>query len=84
MTVTALCPGATETEFARRANMDKARLFKGSAMSAGSVAKIGFKATMKGKRCDVAGLLNKLLVFSIRFSPKFMQLRMTKYLLSTA
>jgi short-subunit dehydrogenase len=83
VTVTALCPGATETEFARRANMSETRLFKGLTMSPASVAKIGYKATMKGKRCKIAGLFNKLLVLTIPFSPKFILLRVTRYLLST-
>lgn len=82
VTVTALCPGVTKTEFARRANMEEARLFKGFTMSAASVAKIGYKATMKGKRCQVPGLYNNLLVFSTRFSPKFALLKTTKFLLS--
>lgn len=83
ITVTALCPGATDTEFARRANMTETRLFNGWTMSAESVAKIGFKATMKGKRRVVAGFLNKLLVLTMPFSPKFLLLRITRYLLST-
>ncbi len=83
VTVTALCPGATETEFARRANMSETRLFKGFTMSAASVARIGFNAAMKGKRCEVAGVPNKLLVLAIPFLPKSIVLRITKYLLST-
>lgn len=82
VTVTALCPGVTKTEFARRANMEEVRLFKGFAMSASSVAKIGYKAAMKGKRCRIPGLFNSLLVLSARFSPKFTLLKTTKFLLS--
>ncbi|MEW5814956.1 MAG: SDR family oxidoreductase [Spirochaetota bacterium] len=82
ITVTALCPGATETEFAQRANMSDTRLFKGMTMSAESVAKIGLKAAMKGKRSVVAGFLNRLLVLSIRFLPKGTLLRTTRLLLS--
>jgi short-subunit dehydrogenase len=82
VTVTALCPGATKTEFARRANMEEVRLFNGFAMSAASVAKIGYKATIKGKRCQIPGLFNNLLVLSSRFSPKFTLLKTTKFLLS--
>lgn len=82
VTVTALCPGATRTEFAERARMTGTRLFKGPNMSAESVARIGLKATMRGKRTVVAGLFNKLLVLSIRFSPKGMLLRIGRYLLS--
>lgn len=82
ITVTALCPGATETEFAKRANMSDTRLFKGVTMSAESVARIGIKAAVNGKRRVVAGFFNKLLVLSIRFSPTGMLLRITRLLLS--
>lgn len=81
ITVTALCPGATQTEFAERAGMTGTRLFKGITMSAGSVARIGVRAVMRGRRTVVAGLFNKALVLSIRFSPKGMLLRTGRYLL---
>jgi short-subunit dehydrogenase len=82
VTVSALCPGATDTEFANRAGMSEVRLFKGFTMSAESVAKAGFKAVMKGARCKIAGFPNRLLVLTIPFSPKFILLRISRYLLS--
>lgn len=80
--VTALCPGATTTEFADRAGMTGVRLFKWLTMSPESVARIGIKATTKGRRTVVTGVFNKLLVLSIRFSPKGMLLKTGRYLLS--
>lgn len=81
VTITALCPGATETEFAKRANMTGTRLFKGKTMSAASVARIGFRGVMNSKRSVIAGFMNKFLVLTIRFSPKGMLLRIGRYLL---
>ncbi len=50
VTVTALCPGATRTNFAKRANIEDIRLFRGFVMDARTVAEIGYKALMRGKR----------------------------------
>lgn len=52
-------------------------------MSAGKVAKIGYRALFKGKRVEVAGLLNKLMVLSIRFSPRGLVLELGKILMSS-
>ena len=70
ITVTTLCPGATKTEFADRAGMGDVRLFRYGTMDAASVARIGYRALIRGKRRVVAGLANKLMVFSMRFVPR--------------
>jgi len=61
VTVTALCPGATDTEFALRANSQRTRLFKGHLASARDVAIYGYDAMLRGKTVAVHGLGNKLL-----------------------
>ncbi len=69
--VTALCPGATNTEFQVRANMAEAKLFKsGGVMTASEVAKIGYEAMMKGKVLSVAGLKNFLGMEGLRLAPR--------------
>lgn len=70
VTVTALCPGPTRTEFQKRAGVEDARLFRGRVMSADDVARVGFDATMKGKRVAIAGAGNAALVFLSRFAPR--------------
>jgi short-subunit dehydrogenase len=70
VTVTCLCPGPTETQFASRANMEKSRLFKLGAMSSMQVAQAGYKGMMAGKTLVIPGLMNKTLAFSVRFSPR--------------
>ena len=70
VTVTCLCPGATATQFAARANMEQSRLFKLGAMRSADVAQAGYKGMMAGKTLVIPGLLNKTLAFSVRFSPR--------------
>lgn len=60
VTVTALCPGPTTTEFAQRADMEKSKLFKAGAMSAAAVAKIGVEGYFKGRAVVVTGAANRL------------------------
>ena len=69
VSVTTLCPGATKTEFANKAGIDKTLLFNIFVMMPEKVASIGYKALMRRKVCIVAGFYNKLLVFSSKFIP---------------
>jgi uncharacterized protein len=70
ITVTCLCPGATRTKFAQRADMENSRLFKLGAMRSMDVAKAGYKGMMRGKTLVIPGLFNKALAQSVRFSPR--------------
>ena len=70
VTVTALCPGATETGFAARAGMLNSRLFKMRVMPAEPVAALGYRGMMAGKPLVVTGLRNRLMAFSVRFGPR--------------
>lgn len=53
--VTALCPGPTETEFAKTAQMDGSKVFA-NAFSARSVAEAGYEAMLAGELLRVAGV----------------------------
>jgi hypothetical protein len=70
VTVTCLCPGATATNFARRAEMEQSRLFRLGAMRSIDVARAGYKAMMRGRTMVIPGLLNKAVAMSVRFSPR--------------
>ena len=73
VTVTALCPGATATEFFDGAGMDGVRLLQmGKPMAARPVAQAGWDAALKGRRIIVTGLMNKILAFLPRISPRRM------------
>ena len=81
VTVTALCPGVTMTQFAQRAKTEHTRLVRLNQMTAADVARIGYHATMKGKPRVVPGWFNKLLVGSIRFSHPNAVVKFSKLLL---
>jgi uncharacterized protein len=55
VTVTALMPGATETEFFHRANMDDTKVGSGEKDDPADVAREGFEAMMAGKDHVIAG-----------------------------
>ncbi len=80
--VTCLCPGATETRFAERAGIENIRLFGAFVMDAGEVARAGYRGLMGGKTTVVPGLYNRILVSSIRFTPRRLVTRIGKYLMS--
>ncbi|MEM9079142.1 MAG: SDR family oxidoreductase [Verrucomicrobiota bacterium] len=71
VTVTALLPGATETEFAATSGTDKTKLFA-QATTARSVAQDGYDAMLAGKLDVVSGLTfsQKLMLASVPFAPK--------------
>jgi uncharacterized protein len=73
VTVTALCPGPTQSEFQRRAHIENTRLIKGKLiglMSSAAVAQLGYRGLMQGKRLVIPGFINKLGVQSVRLSPR--------------
>ncbi len=71
VTITALCPGATRTNFAADAKMEHIRLLSALPVPlAAGVAKAGWAAMKKGQRIRVAGLSNKLFAFSPRLAPR--------------
>jgi len=71
ITVTALLPGATETEFATTAGFDNKGMFK-NAFSARGVAEDGYDGMMKGKLNIISGitLSQKLMMPATKFAPK--------------
>ncbi|MCI5056490.1 MAG: SDR family oxidoreductase [Flavobacteriales bacterium] len=75
VTVTALLPGATETEFAQTSGMDKTDLFKNT-FSAASVALSGYEGMIAGKLDVMAGLTftQRMMMASIPLTPKKMLL----------
>lgn len=71
ITVTALCPGPTETNFQTAAEAEENQAFNQQKLpSAEEVAAYGYQAMMKGKLVAIHGLQNKLLANSVRFVPR--------------
>jgi short-subunit dehydrogenase len=71
VTVTALCPGPTATGFADVAGMSNSRLFNvAKPMRSEEVAKYGVTAMERGKRIAIPGVMNRLMMQSLRISPR--------------
>ncbi len=71
VTVTALCPGPTRTNFDQRADMLGSMIFSSPAvMKADTVAKIGYKGMLRGKPIVITGFRNKILALSTRLVPR--------------
>jgi short-subunit dehydrogenase len=70
--VTALCPGATRTNFqGNDAIFENTKLNKyGIMLTAAEVARQGFMGLLKNKSVIIPGAVNKLLTFSTRLTPK--------------
>jgi short-subunit dehydrogenase len=79
VTATALCPGATRTEFQTVANMEDSRLFRaGHVMTAAQVAEKGYKAMLAGKSSVVTGAVNRVMAAGTRFVPRRVAARMAR------
>ncbi len=69
ITVTALCPGASNTMFFKRAGAAHTRAANGSLSEPEDVALDGYQALMSGKTRIVSGLKNKVQVGSTNLMP---------------
>ena len=78
VTVTAVCPGPTATEFHKRGNIHKTRLFQGSLMDSATVARIGYEATLKGRRVVITGAGNRLMIAAAKFVPRRLLTRIAR------
>src|SRR4051812_20211787 len=77
VSLTALCPGPTDTDFFEKADMVGTTAFqKGNLMAPQPVAEAGYKGLMDGDRIVVPGAANKALVFSRRFLPQTAQAKL--------
>jgi short-subunit dehydrogenase len=70
VSATVSCPGATATEFADVAGSQRSRLFRAGAMTATDVARKGYRAMMAGRPMAIHGVRNKLMIQSLRVSPR--------------
>ena len=84
VTVTAHCPGATLTNFGNTAGNAKSILFKVGAAPADKVARHAYRSMMKGKVVAIEGLMNWLSAFSVRFSPRVLVRKITRWLNQTS
>ena len=71
VTVTALCPGATESGFHAVAKTESSRFVKGRTIpTSREVAEFGYSEMIKGTPVAIHGTMNKLVAQSIRLTPR--------------
>ena len=70
VSVTALCPGPTKTNFAKAADATKNQLFKGGLPGPEDVAKYGYQAMMKRKPVAIHGFRNRVGAYFVRVMPR--------------
>ena len=70
ITVTALCPGPTKTEFAANSNMDQDLADHKMLPTAEDVARFGYKKMIRGQSVAVHGILNKAGTTSGKLLPR--------------
>lgn len=79
VTVTALCPGATESGFQAAAAMEESNLVKGKKLpTSKEVAEYGYAAMLKGKTLAIHGFMNWFLANSVRFMPRALVVKVTR------
>ena len=80
VTVTALCPGPTATNFEAAGNMGTSTLFTVfKNATAADVAQAGYRALMKGKPVVTHGFLGHVLNASSRVLPRWLMCKIAKY-----
>lgn len=71
ITVTTLCPGPTDTDFASSAGLGKSLMHRMLPPATSmQVAKAGYKAMMNGKAIEIPGLMNKMSALTPSFTPR--------------
>lgn len=81
VTVTALCPGPTDTGFADVTGLEKSVLFERfRPVPAKDVAAFGYRSWVRGKVVAIYGLPNKSLVFGERFLPRGVTSNLMKWM----
>jgi uncharacterized protein len=79
VTVTALCPGATESGFQAAAAMEDSALVKGRKLpTSADVAIYGYKAMMQGKTVAIHGFMNWIMANAVRFTPRALVVKITR------
>lgn len=79
ISVTALCPGPTQSGFQDAASMQDSRLFKGNnSPSSREVAEYGYKSMMKGKAVAIHGFRNTIMANSVRFAPRSLVVKIAR------
>ncbi|GGF24396.1 short-chain dehydrogenase [Halobacillus andaensis] len=79
LTVSTLCPGATDTNFFKNANAEETKLVKRT-MTPKDVANEGFLGFIKGKRVIIPGTLNRSMAVSTKLIPRSVAAKLAHYM----
>ena len=83
VSLTALCPGSTHTEFDEKAGVTKLRLFRWLPVAdARAVAQAGYLGMKQGRSVVIPGLVNKLLALGGELPPRRIALEINRILLA--
>jgi short-subunit dehydrogenase len=83
VSVSCLCPGPTQSEFADRANMGSTLLFRLGPRTSAQAALTGWQGFQKNQAVVIDGRLNQVLAFLVRLSPRALIRAITAKLQST-
>ncbi len=79
VTVTVVCPGATESGFQSAAAMENSKLFKDKKVpSSKEVAEYSYQSLQEKKRVAIHGFANFLLAQSVRFAPRIIATKIAR------
>lgn len=78
VTVTTLCPGPTRSEFMDVASYALTPLIERSMMTSEDVARIGYRALLRGDRLAVCGARNKVMAVASQVAPRGLVLAVTE------
>jgi short-subunit dehydrogenase len=84
VTITTLCPGATQSEFHNRARTQNIRLIRRRIMDATPVAESGYRGLMEGKPVVIPGFANRALAQAHRFAPRDLVTRLSRGAMESA
>lgn len=77
ISVTALCPGPTETGFVNAANLQSNKFFNQKMPTPMSVASFGLKALERNQAVAIPGIMNKMQVLFLRLTPRVVVRKLT-------
>lgn len=79
VTITALCPGPTESGFQAAARWEESNMVKGKKLpTSAEVAMYGYNAMMKGKSVAIHGFNNKAQVLLVRLAPRAIVVKLVR------
>ena len=83
VSVTALCPGPTESNFQRAAALEDSKLVQAGLMDAETVARVGVAGFLAGKRVVIPGFRNRLGAFMAWLMPRGLVAKVVRNLQSS-